>query len=381
MKNALRWTLTAALLSGPVIWAQPIIIDHHCTDLSRVPEYWIRQARNNIKLSYGHTSHGSQLVTGMEALLDTFPLYRFFDDHDYYAWQSGSPAPDTVMSFWDYVPGGDLGSPDWTTWAGLTDTMLSNADSSYAVYPHFRNLVIWSWCGQVSGADSQNIATYLSLMDQLVQNYPGICFIYMTGHLDGTGASGNLNLRNQQIRNHCLANNRVLFDFADIESYDPDGLVNYMELFADDNCDYDSSGTVVNWAQSWITHNPGHELARLAAACGDCAHSQRLNCILKGRAFWWMAARVAGWEGPAGVATGREEPKPSKPTFRVWPDPAKSLSDLRFSAPGRYSIYDALGRLVAEGDGRSQINEDGSHGIYFIREQGSKTCRRVAVIR
>ena len=35
-------------------------------------------------------------------------------------------------------------------------------------------------------------------------------------------------------------NNKVLYDFTDIESYDPEGLVNYMELIATDNCDYDS---------------------------------------------------------------------------------------------------------------------------------------------
>lgn len=31
----------------------------------------------------------------------------------------------------------------------------------------------------------------------------------------------------------------------------------------------------------------------------DCAHSRPLNCNLKGRAFWWMVARLAGWDGEA----------------------------------------------------------------------------------
>jgi len=34
----------------------------------------------------------------------------------------------------------------------------------------------------------------------------------------------------------------------------------------------------------------------LCADC-SCAHSQPLNCNLKGRAFWWMMARLAGWSG------------------------------------------------------------------------------------
>jgi hypothetical protein len=125
----------------------------------------------------------------------------------------------------------------------------------------------------------------------------------MTGHLDGSGTAGNLHLRNEQIRAYCIANNKILFDFADIESYDPDGN-GFLGRGADDDCYYYGG----NWADEWIAANPGSELAQLASACGSCAHSRRLNCILKGRAFWWMMARVAGWEGGAGPAISITSP-------------------------------------------------------------------------
>lgn len=49
---------------APSAWAQePIIIDHHCTDLSQVPAFWIEQAKTQFFLSYGHTSHGSPAVS------------------------------------------------------------------------------------------------------------------------------------------------------------------------------------------------------------------------------------------------------------------------------------------------------------------------------
>ena len=83
-------------------------------------------------------------------------------------------------------------------------------------------------------------------MNQLELDYPNVTFIYMTGHLDGTGEEGNLNERNNQIRTYCLTFNKVLFDFADIESYDPDG--NYfLNRGADDGCYYDAG----NWADQW----------------------------------------------------------------------------------------------------------------------------------
>ena len=60
-------------------------------------------------------------------------------------------------------------------------------------------------------------------MSGLEKDYPYVRFVYMTGHTNGTGLSGNLHLRNQQIRDYCNANKKILYDFEDIESYDPDG--------------------------------------------------------------------------------------------------------------------------------------------------------------
>ena len=48
--------------------AQPIIIDHTCTDINKIPQQWIEAAKRDLLISYGHTSHGGQLVTGIEAI-------------------------------------------------------------------------------------------------------------------------------------------------------------------------------------------------------------------------------------------------------------------------------------------------------------------------
>ncbi|MBU0637437.1 MAG: hypothetical protein KKB50_01125 [Planctomycetes bacterium] len=271
--------VVASGLTGlPSAFAQDAtIIDHNCTTLERVPAYWIEQAKNTLRLSYGHTSHGSQPISGMNVFKNpSGSLYWW--DHD---------GTNGGLSLWDYYPSGDLGNPDYYTWEVRTRAMLDDPGCD-------RNCVVWSWCGQAD-TTQQNMQIYLDLMTGLINDYPDVTFVYMTGHLNGTGVEGNLNARNNQIRDHVIATGGVLFDFADIESYDPDGN-GYLHLYANDNCDYWLDGQQHNWAIEWCDAHPGE-----CSTC-SCAHSQSLNCDRKGRAYWWMLARIAGW--PSGFAAG-----------------------------------------------------------------------------
>ena len=222
-----------SLLLTTVGVAGPIIIDHRHTDITALRQMQIDHAKSNLHIAYGHTSHGSQLITGMNTL-DPFMHARHGTPTGLYTWNEGGTGG--ALDIDDRFASGDLGNPDRVTWAARTRTYLdhpANADV---------NVVIWSWCGQVSSATPGDINTYLGLMAGLEDDYRDITFVYMTGHLDGSGASGNLNLRNQQIRDYCVANDKVLYDFADIESFDPDGTVDFMALNATDGCEYDADG-------------------------------------------------------------------------------------------------------------------------------------------
>ena len=247
-----------------------LVIDHTCTRIEEIPDYWIDKAKETFVISYGHTSHGSQIASGMRALMAADPRYAF----DGYG-RAGA------LRLHEQDLNGDLGNPDRKTWAERTRDFLDHGWGD-------TNVVIWSWCGQVSNASPEDIQTYLNLMDRLEKDYPDVIFIYMTGHLDGSGVTGNLHLRNEQIRAFCRRNGKVLFDFADIERYDPDGN-DFLGLSADDGCNYRVGEQRRNWAAAWCDANPGR--------CGDygCAHSHPLNCDLKSRAFWWMMASLAGW--------------------------------------------------------------------------------------
>jgi hypothetical protein len=57
--------------------------------------------------------------------------------------------------------------------------------------------------------------------------------VFMTA--DGAGATGNVNVHTNQIRNFCWANKKILYDFADIKGHDPDGQIIYATWYANDN--------------------------------------------------------------------------------------------------------------------------------------------------
>ncbi len=269
--------------------AGPVIIDHNCIDIWQIPETAIEQAKSALHIAYGHTSHGSQLISGMGssnggALFDQFMAANGATS-GLYRWNDGGS--DGALDLDDYFTSGDLGNPDRTTWAQRTRDYLnhpSNADI---------NVVMWSWCGQAATSIA-NIDIYLNLMEELIQDYPHVQFVFMTGHLNGSGSEGQLHLANEHIRNHCRKNNRILYDFADIESYGPQGLVNYMELSANDACSYDSDGDGSrdsNWALEWQASH----VEDVDWWSSGASHSQHLNGNLKGYAAWWLWATLAGW--------------------------------------------------------------------------------------
>ncbi len=294
---------TAALLLGVLgliatqAAGQGIIADHTRTNLNAVPAAAIQQAKQTLHIAYGHTSHGSQITDGMSGLVAFMNAKQAdaFADNLFTFNNGGSGGALDYRDFYGNFGGvglaDDLGAPNRTAWENATRSYLGtpNGAGRGANRPEI-NVVMWSWCGQVDGSQA-DIQQYLNLMSGLETSYPGVRFVYMTGHLNGGGATGNVNVRNNQIRDYCRTNNKALFDFADIESYDPDGLVNYMELMANDNCDYVLNGQSRNWATAWQN---SHVQNTDWYSC-SAAHSQALNANRKAYAIWWLFARVAGW--------------------------------------------------------------------------------------
>ncbi|MCU0333139.1 MAG: T9SS type A sorting domain-containing protein [Ignavibacteriaceae bacterium] len=343
-----------------------IIANHTIAKLSLLPDEWIDSAKANLHIAYGHTSHGSQLITGMEGLVNWKGAQ--------YAFNEGGTNGALDIDDYAFPGASDLGNPDRIAWESATRNYLNDPANNDV------NVVIWSWCGQVSSATETDINTYLDLMNGLENDYQNVRFVYMTGHLDGTGTNGNLNLRNEQIRNYCLTNGKILYDFSDIESYDPDGTY-YLDKYANDNCDYDSDGNGSldkNWAIDWQNSHI------INVDWYDCsaAHSQPLNGNLKAYAAWWLWAKLAGWNSVSGIDNPDENSLVNFQLFQNFPNPFNPNTSISFKLLKRnyvtLIVYDQLGNeveilantLLAEGYYEYRFNaKNYSSGVYFYRLQ------------
>jgi hypothetical protein len=228
--------------------AGTVIADHGAVlAFNDIPGAIIDSIVSQLNIYYAHTSHGSQLMTGLDMVEAENSLY---------------------FQSYCYERSDDLGHNGDTSWIPHLRTYLTNNQEC--------NVVMFSWCGGASDNTEAGINIYLNAMSSLETDYPQVTFIYMTGHLDGTGETGNLRARNNQIRDYCRQNGKILFDFADIESFSPDG------VFYPDETD------ACSWCAVWCAENECPD-------CYSCAHSHCFNCYLKEKAFWWMMARLVGW--------------------------------------------------------------------------------------
>lgn len=276
-----------------ILMGQGLIINHTGVQgFDRIPDSVLDQIFDSFKVTYGHTSHGSQIISGINYIKNNINSKWDFDLLS--GGETGIGGEPGKLDFWARVGNmndvADLGNPDYVAWVRETREHLLNEGND-------RNIVMWSWCGQMSynWTSGPSMKAYCDSMSKLEAEFPNVTFVYMTGHPDGKGNSAPLAIRNDSLRNFCTENNKVLYDFADIQQWDLEG--NDYGNNENDSCD---------WCQTYCdecgsgcpdyedcTNRPGDNAP--GSSYTDCAHTHGLVCVLKGKTFWYMMARLTGW--------------------------------------------------------------------------------------
>lgn len=231
--------------------SKPLVADHRAVQKNHptaqgfvdIPDHYFQTVRDMYDreqgkkaIFYAHTSHGSQVMDDNYSYRDSGMDILEWKDSILYA----QPDFDDVSD--------DLGSED--NWGGAggahfeAETREILTEGSYTRDNPKYSVVIWAWCGGVSSFETREELAehYLDPMERLEQDFPSVTFVYMTGHLESWGDKENRN--NDWIREYSRNNNKVLYDFADIERHDLDGN------------EYPDEGDYCGWCDDWCSAHP-----------------------------------------------------------------------------------------------------------------------------
>ena len=282
-----------------------LVVDHTAVSgFDDIPGYYILLVRQ-MTVHFVGESHSLQLLRGLELLAAQDPKYAYnaADDPEDF---SGADALKVLSasrtkndSGWS---GTYLGEEDY--WATPDARQMTNNTVQYGVdqgMPFSLTMWLWCWdivadefCADETGTkitfDDERFSTYINFIDSINSDNtlsvtPAIYVTSITDDAYMDHMKWRVTKYNDMIRDSAHANGGILFDNADIENWNNTDTEQRIYTFTD-------NGDVTR--QCYIRHHDYDEDVGDQYAAG---HTNDALCLRKAKAFWWMLARLSGWDG------------------------------------------------------------------------------------
>lgn len=293
----------------------PIVVNHTSVELfDQIPEEY-KQAAQRLSLFYTDRSVGLNLNEYLGCLAVSF-----------------NSAPVMCKKYTHLAPEYSV-SPEEVTWEGTYPrdnwkfyicTQTECTLSQYALTPVDAFGYFTSYLESSTRGMFEKVTGDMSAFES---THPDTHVIYFTSSLH-RGELPPSERFNQSIRDWAVANNKILFDAADILSHDVDGQPCYDNR---DGIAYVTNGTVRENYEDDGLQIPSICQQYTTEVNGGHLGSASVGGIRLAKAFWVLAARIAGWEPnsadiPA-ITIYPSQTVIATPTTNYFPTPT---SDIRY---------------------------------------------------
>ena len=264
------WVLMGLAVAGGSARAEALLVGY--TNCQAVAQYLAGRMSEiaQFKWYFAHASVGGNLMSGVAGLnaasSTLYPIQSAADD--------ATPPVTTVPG---RVYEDNRGNPGWQAKVDQFSSSVSNGWRFPSI-----NIAVNKLCYIDENA---NLAYYLEAMTNLEAAFPETAFVYMTIPLttDTDNANYLRNVFNDSLRDWVRANNRVLYDIADIEAHDTSG------------------------AACMFTYNDRLCQRLYDGYTDDGGHLNTIGCQLAAKGFYAVAAGLLDTDRDRdGLSDGRE---------------------------------------------------------------------------
>jgi len=327
---------------------EALIIDHSKVNEFNSIDEKVIPAAASLRLMFRHASVGTTINNGLDCIQGTRSHPKECTEYEPYLYDRRT---------WIFQQRGNSG------WKGKVDDFVNATEQQLDEFDIFSFKFCYldgldevaEPCGKPY-SESITEANWNYLKDAyetLEKKYPEKIFIWWTIPLTQVGQYCTEQM-NSRIRNYCKENGKILFDIADIESWDTTG--------------------------NHLTNSQGWEIA-FNGYCGEktgpSCHPNWFGSILLAKAFWYMMVKIVERKITSVCQIGEED-------LNVSPNPASDYIEISLSSykmpeyePSNIRILNILGECVYSVNLSGEITQSFSidvsnfpTGLYFIQFKG-----------